>query len=228
MHTEPRVARFFCLQVDRRGPVIVDVITLGDWMVLAIIAILLGGFIAAMNWYAPIQSKLESRSVSMPPFIGAAMMGFGIYHLTDSIRWSLLAIPLDLGTLLFLIGLPWLIAESLKTAQYNEVVTFYSDDRGRELFITLYRNGVASIRQDYNGTVGPQEQGAIPGSRGFNARWEQNGDVFSLTDITGGREMVLTPDEGGFLSSESKVEPEAKPHTLMDNLRFTQTKNNTA
>lgn len=194
-------------------------------MVCGIILILLGGFIAAMNWYAPIQSKREDRHVSMVPLIGAALLGGGIYSLSGSLLWSLLAIPCDLGTVLFVVGLPWLFSELWQTSRFNELAKFIANDNGREIFVTLYRNGHASINQEYNGTVGPQEHGSIPVSRGFSGKWELNDNVFHLTEITGGRDLLLVPTGNNFLSTESQLESDAKTHTLMDNLVFEQTKN---
>ena len=194
-------------------------------MIFGIVMILLGGFFAAMNWYAPIQSQRENRHVSMVPLVGAVLLGIGIYLISGSMLWSLLAIPLDLGTLLFVLGLPWLFSELWQTSRFNELAKFHADDNGRDIHITLYKNAICAINQEYNETVGPQEHGAIPCSRGFSAKWQLSDDVFHITDITGGREMELVPNGGGYTSSESNVESDAKAHTLMNNLNFVQTKN---
>ena len=139
-------------------------------MVFSIFLILLGGFIAASNWYAPIRSKREERHVSTVPLIGVALLGGGIYTLSGSLLWALLAIPFDLGTVLFLLGLPWLFSELWQTSWFNELANFIARDNGREVLITLYRNGRVSINQEYNGTVGPLEHGFIPVSRGYSGK----------------------------------------------------------
>ena len=198
-------------------------------MVFGVITILLGGYVAAMNWYAPIHSKRENRNVSMIPLIGSALIGAGIYSITGSILWSLWAIPLDLGTLLFVFGIPWLFREIWESSTFNERAKFHANDNGREILISLCKNGQAAIHQEYNGTVGPQEYGSIPCSRGFNAEWNLNDDgVFHLTNVTGGRDLKLIPDGENFVSVETNVDTGAKPHALMDDLNFTQTKNRIA
>jgi hypothetical protein len=201
---------------------------LGPWMIFGVITILLGGFVAAMNWYSPFQSQRENRHVSMVPLIGAGLIGVGIYSLTGSLLWSLIAIPLDLGTLFFVLGLPWLFNEFWQTSRFNAVAKFNTNDNGREIVITLYKNGGASINQEYNGTVGPQEHGAIPCSRGFAGKWKFVDDEFLLTELSGGRELKLVFAGNSYVSSESNVESDAKNHTLMNNLIFEQTKNRIA
>lgn len=194
-------------------------------MTVGIITIVLGGFIALMNWLAPIQSKLKNRHVSMVPIFGALLIGIGIYSITDSFLWSLLAIPLDLGTLMFVLSLPWLFNEIWETSRFNELSKFYTNDNGRKIFITLYKKGLVCIYQEYNDTANPQEQGYIPVSQGFTGKWELIDNKFYITEFLGGRKLELIINGDSFLSIESNVEPNAEKHTLMDDLIFNQTKN---
>tara|TARA_R110002111_G_scaffold1157_1_gene8190 strand:- start:54425 stop:54901 length:477 start_codon:yes stop_codon:yes gene_type:complete len=146
-------------------------------MVFGILAIILGGYIALMNWSAPIQSKRQNRHVSMVPFFGAILLAVGIYSLTGSILWALIAIPCDPGTGLFLLALPRLFNELWQTSRFNELATFYNNDQGREIFIRLYRNRRATITQKYNDSDRSQDSGVMLCQQGSVGKWEQINDV---------------------------------------------------
>ena len=80
-------------------------------MALSLIVVLLGGFFAVLNWSALFVAKRTGRNVSVIPLIGGVLLAVGIYRLTDSIWLSLLAIVLDLGTLILFATIPLLIRQ---------------------------------------------------------------------------------------------------------------------
>ena len=194
-------------------------------MTLGVLLISFGGFIALMNWLAPIQSKLKGRHVSMVPLFGSVFIAAGIYSVTDSFLWSLIAIPVDLGTLMFFLGLPWLFKELWKTSSFNELVNFYANDNGREVLISLYKNNVVSIHIEFNNTVKPIDSIAIPVSAGFEGKWQLLGDDFLIFEFSQGRKLELNADNDNFFCIETCIEADAEKHTLMGNLTFKQTKN---
>ncbi|MFH1304310.1 MAG: hypothetical protein ABIK07_24920 [Planctomycetota bacterium] len=194
-------------------------------MVFGILAIILGGYIALMNWSAPIQSQRQNRNVSMVPFFGGILLGVGIYSLTGSILWALIAIPCDPETGLFLLALPWLFNELWQTSRFNELATFYNNDQGREIFIRLYRNRRATITQKYNDTDRPQDSGVMLCQQGLVGKWERINDVFCLSEFAGGRKLELACNGENFQSTESNVEADEEQSTLMNDLNFQLTKN---
>ena len=119
-------------------------------MIIGYALLVLGAFVACYNWYAPIASHRSNRNVSMVPLVGATLLGTGIYLVTSSFWWSLLAIPLDLGTLCLVFAFPTFIANEWATSRYNLVHEFHSAEGWRNISLRLFRNKAACFKLDFD------------------------------------------------------------------------------
>lgn len=81
---------------------------------ITVLCLLLGSYFIVLNASAPLLAKRKQRNFSMIPLLGGGLFAIGIYLLTHSILWAVLAFLIDPATLVFLIALPSLIRQFLE------------------------------------------------------------------------------------------------------------------
>ncbi len=119
--------------------------------------IVLGGYIAAMNWMTVIESYRTGRFHSAIPLFGALFLGIGLAILPQTRHFAWTAILLDYGTLLLLYCFPRLIREFWKTSRHN-LAAVYRGERGTTTAcIKLYRRSILVIEFDFK--LAPGETG---------------------------------------------------------------------
>ena len=140
-------------------------------LVLALLLIALGGFVALMNWVMVIQSHRTGRLHSPVPLVGALVLGAGLALLAPTRHYAWAAILADYGTLALLVALPMLVREVWKTRRFN-LAAEYRGERGTlSARVRLYRSGVCVIRYDLRRT--PGEVGMT--GTGRVGTWSQDG-----------------------------------------------------
>lgn len=189
-------------------------------MVFGYVLLLLGGIVALSNWYTPIASFRSKRNVSMVPLVGAALLGTGIYVITSSIWWSLLAIFLDLGTLVFVLVLPNIIYDVWATSRYNLVHEFHSAQQFRNVSLRLYRNNTACFKLSIDKESVPSGYSLGSVIIGLVGKWEPCSDGFRIYNYGDGRELLLTASGETFNCIESDLSNSSSADSRMDGLEF--------
>lgn len=192
-------------------------------IIFGYVLLLLGTVVACGNWYAPIASYRSKRNVSMVPLVGAALLGTGIYTVTSSVWWSLLAIPLDLGTLCLIFAVPAIIDSEWSTSRFNLVHEFHSTQDFQSISLRLYRNSTACFKLEFDPELAPSDNCATPISLGLAGKWEQCSNGFRIYNYGSGREMMLTSKGEAFISSESAIPDTSPTYSRMDGLAFVKT-----
>jgi hypothetical protein len=89
-------------------------------MKAAVALIVLGGFVALLNWWSLYASYRDKKFHSSVPLLGAGLLGVGMFILPSSRRYSWSAIFFDYGTLVFLIALPTLVKEGWSASKRDK------------------------------------------------------------------------------------------------------------
>lgn len=75
---------------------------------------------ALANWYSPFSETLTGKHSSMVPPLGGILIGVGIFLVTGSWGYALLALLLDLGMPFFLIAIVYEMWDALKNRKDKE------------------------------------------------------------------------------------------------------------
>jgi hypothetical protein len=78
-------------------------------MILAILAIVLGGFICFCNWICLFRTLTTKKFHSVIPLIGAFFLGIGLVAIKSTRPYALLSIVADYGTMVFVLSIPYII-----------------------------------------------------------------------------------------------------------------------
>jgi hypothetical protein len=185
--------------------------------------IVLGGYVSLLNWTAPIISKRSGRNVSTVPFFGAGFLGLGIFLLTESLWWSLIAIPLDLGTLFLPFGVAAIILDAWKHSRGRRVQRLKTRDRAREIQIDLYKNSAATIVFSFDARNASHDQPFLT-KASWTAQWKETGDGIELYDFADGGSLVLQSNGNNYHSVETSTRQSDARYKL-DGLQFDIEKN---
>lgn len=185
-------------------------------MIVGVLLMIVGGAITLANWSAPIVSLCSDRNVSMVPLVGGCFLALGIYVSTKSIGTALLGFALDLGTICFVVSLPWLAFELWSTSRFARVHNLKCHEPGRDISVELFQRGRAAMTMRFD----PEHFEGSPVSIGFSAKWESRGEGFEVFEYADGRSIALTWRDGSYLASELSIPIAADSWTLLDGCRF--------
>ncbi len=171
---------------------------------LAIILITLGALFSLLNWSTLFLSRSE-HFVSSVPLAGSVPLAIGMCLFPETRPWWWVAVLADYGTLMFLLGLPWIIRESRSTSRFNLIHEFSNVQVGRSLKVRLFRNSIAVIEAKFDP---PRAKGDDRFTVAFSwtGDWEQVGNRFRIFQYASGRQLYLCPSNDGFESHESNNE----------------------
>ncbi len=144
---------------------------------ISIVLILIGGFVAFVNWFSFFQSYSTKRFHSTVPLIGAVLLGGGMFILpaTRSYCWS--ALFLDYGTLALLLAFPNLFREFWSTRRFNLVSEYLGQAEKKTACLRLFKNGVFTIRLQLSRP--PNECGLV--NVGTTGKWQRDGNRIKLS-----------------------------------------------
>jgi len=114
-------------------------------LAIAIVLMTLGGWIAFVNWLGIYLSYRTKRFHSPAPFLGAMLLGAGMWTLTATRKWAWIAIVLDYGTLALVVALPWLLYDSWRYSSNNLLQQYYGEAGVKNVRLRLYRRGLFVI-----------------------------------------------------------------------------------
>lgn len=193
--------------------------------VLASISLLLGCYIAALNWYSIYASQRSNRHVSPVPFFGGILLvvGFLGFDLTAPYAW--LGVILDYGTVSIFLVLPYLLWESWTTSRFNLLHRFVSVSKRRKDDIRLYKRGKFTIRTEYEPGIPCNDHGALAASIGRVGRWTKESDSYSLEGYGEDRILRILRSDGMFVTEEENYPDSNKyQHDRMDGLELKKEK----
>jgi hypothetical protein len=146
-------------------------------------SLVLGGSIAAMNWYSIYVSYKSNRNVSPVPLLGAFFLVLGLlgFPQTRPLAWA--GIVADYGTLALIRTLPMLVWDSWATSRFNLLHRFLSDANRRRDDIRLFKRGKFTIKTYYDPPVTSNEHGAFAVSQSRVGTWRPDGDSFCLGGV---------------------------------------------
>ena len=176
--------------------------------------ILLGVLPAAANWYSPFSEALTGKYSSMVPPVGGLLIGIGIFSLTQSIWWALLAIPSDLGLILLPIFLYLMVVDVIAHSKHNVIGNFEAFRDGHKTALTLYKNSTARFTH----SIGTAQYG-------FAGKWSKAIDGYEIHDYLESRICTLTQNEQQLVATES-VGGDLEPNDIdLNGLVFTPSQN---
>jgi hypothetical protein len=152
---------------------------------IAIILIVLGGLLFLANWICFIQSYRTKRFHSSIPLFGAGMLGGGMLLLPVTRSFAWLAIPLDYGTLAFVIASPRMVREMWSTSRLNLVHEYSGGIENRSARLRFFRRGVFTMRFTIERPVG--QSGLV--RTGTGGTWSFENEKLKLQ--THGRESAI-------------------------------------
>ncbi|MEW6359630.1 MAG: hypothetical protein AB1696_25055 [Planctomycetota bacterium] len=189
--------------------------------ILAAVALILGAFLAGLNWYSILASRRQGRFVSPIPILGGGLLVLGLLGFERTRPYAALGILADYGTLGLFLAMPVILWEAWCTSSANLVHRFVSDRDGRRDDIRLFRRGRLAIDTRYDPPAQSNAQGALAVSRGFVGRWRAEGDGFVLEGYHEGRILRIREADGGYITTETggPSDPEFDVYRL-DGLRL--------
>jgi hypothetical protein len=183
-------------------------------MILALVIIVLGALLAAANWYSPFSKSLTGKHSSMIPPIGGLFIGIGVFSLTGSIGWALLALLSDLGMIVLIVFLPCLISDIWSTAKINEIGDYIAFRNGHKTTLKLYKNSTATFTYSTGDT-----------QYGFSGKWAGIQNGYEICDYIGTRKCKLIWRQNQLDSIETLGASE--PHVVdLNGLVFSAVKKN--
>lgn len=158
-----------------------------------------------------VQSWLTKKFHSAFPFFGATLLGVGMLLIPATRYWAWLAIPLDYGTLTFIIASPRLFRDAWNTSQFNLLHEYLGKIDNKTARLRFFRRGIFPIR--INIERSPGQTGLI--STGTVGTWHLENEklklnsydnqyaVFQLTKFS---DSEFLQQENGFRCFETNQE----------------------
>jgi hypothetical protein len=142
----------------------------------AAVLIVLGVFVALLNWWSLYSSYRDKRFYSPVPLVGATLLGAGMFILPTCRRYCWSAIFLDYGTLALLAAFPVLAREAWSTSTFNLMCEYLGQADTRTVHLRLFRRGIFTIRLEVRRS--PGECGLT--SAGQIGTWRRKGSQLTL------------------------------------------------
>ena len=184
--------------------------------ILALLLIACGGLMAVLNWWTMFWSYHTKRFHSIVPFVGAGLLGTGMFILPATRWYCWTALLLDFGTFALLLALPRIFHEAWETSHFNLLSEFTAQSGIKTARLSLFRRRIFTIRLEINRSQGIASLGTI-------GEWQRDGEQLMLTV---GKESAVFSDVGGAAIRQSSGFPswEKDQDTSLADLHFVQTK----
>jgi len=169
-------------------------------IVIAVILMLAGGLIAIGNWWSVYRSYRTKRFHSSVPFIGAGLLGLGMFILPATRMYCWTAVILDYSTLAFLVAFPRLAQEFWRTTRFNLVSEYIGRTSTITVCLRLFRSGVFIMRIELH--LPPNRCGLR--STGTTGRWRREGT----------RLILQTQSESGIFDVVTSAPTERLRHSV--------------
>ncbi|MEZ6096648.1 MAG: hypothetical protein R3C03_20865 [Pirellulaceae bacterium] len=179
-------------------------------MIFGCVMMLLGVIPAAANWYSPFSEALTGKYNSMVPPVGGILIGIGIYSLTRSIWWALLAIPLDLGLVLLPFFLHSIVSDAIAHSKRNEIGDFVAFRDGHKTTLKLFKNSTARFTH----SVGTAQYG-------FAGKWSKIADGYEIYNYLDSRICALVQDQQQLILTETIAGSHEENEIDLNGLIFT-------
>ncbi|ADG66237.1 hypothetical protein Plim_0387 [Planctopirus limnophila DSM 3776] len=184
----------------------------------------LGFFFPVVSFVTLILAAIESRrtgrncSAILIPLIGPiALTGWVL--VTGRSSWF---IPLvwitDLGTVLFLCVLPWIIIEAWRISRWTLLKRFDATHRQASATLTLHRHGYYFLRRTWVRTAGSFG----PVSAGETGRYLESYDRIVMTSDDGTEGRQLLRHEDGHWIMHDPIEAQFQEDYSLDGWKFQQ------
>jgi hypothetical protein len=205
--------------------------------------LVIGAYVAVMNWLGPIRVARTGRGYSLVPLFGGLFLGSGTFLLTGSVGWSFLVACLDPGFITLPISVPWLVYVLWSTSRFARVHQFVFREARRTITIELFRDGTAKIRFDCDqidaaeiGRKNPRNENRppsiselaedtprrehIPVALSLAGSWRSVGSGFEVFGHGNDRRLALEHTNEGFIAVEENAPADLPPYMSMNGLRF--------
>jgi hypothetical protein len=160
----------------------------------AIVFILLGGLITALNVWIAIEYRRTGRFRSSIPLLGGLFLCAGLFLYPKTRPYAWVALLLDPGTLSLLRSLPKVAKELWGTSRFNLHREYVGKNGPKLLVLRLFRKEVFTFRADIKRP--PDEPGYI--NAGMIGAWR----------MENGRMHLQTEDEAAVLERLPDISPE--------------------
>lgn len=191
--------------------------------ILSAASLVLGSYIAVLNWYSLYASHKSNRNVSPVPIFGAFFLVLGSLGFQHTKPYAWVGILADYGTLTLILATPKLVWDSWTTSRMNLLHRFLSDANGRRDDIRLFKRGKFTIKTEYDSPVSCNEQGAHAVSQGRVGTWREDGDSFCLEGYGEDRVTRIKKQDGGFVTEEENYrESNEFQYDRLGGLKLTQ------
>jgi hypothetical protein len=156
--------------------------------VIALVLMTLGGLIAAMNWLTIFQSWRTGRFCSAIPLIGGLFLGVGMLLLPSTRPYAWAAAPLDYGTVITVLSLPYIVYMFWSVSRFNLLEEYTGQLGIQTVHLRLFRRRIFTIEQHFH-----REYGMT--SVGTTGEWEREQGRLLLR--RGGQSAVLVSSLDG-------------------------------
>jgi hypothetical protein len=191
------------------------------WLSFAFL--MLGAYIATINWLCIYWSNRDKKHHSSVPFIGALFLGVGLagFSATRSFWWT--SIFLDYGTLIGILGLPYLLSQVWRTAGFNRLHRFCSQEGGRKTTVTLYKGGVGVVLVEFDPPVKPDQTAEYrTSSISRPCSWQRIGSSYELNEPGEGRKIRMTPSGDLLICEDSPASDPGAAYYKLDGVKLVE------
>jgi hypothetical protein len=135
-----------------------------------------GGIVAALNWWSLYASHRDKHFHSSIPLVGTILLGAGMFLFPVTRHYFWTAIFFDYGTLVFLVAVPVLVKEVWSTTSFNLLYEYLGQTATQTVRLCLPRGDVFTIRVALHRPHG--EYGLV--STGRVGTWRREGSSVTL------------------------------------------------
>ena len=188
--------------------------------ILAIIAILLGGYISLMNWMMLYLSIKKKKFHSSVPFFGAIFLGSGLAYFESTRNYAVLSVIADWGTLVFFVSIPNLIKVMWETSSFNLVRKYVGKTAIAQYELYLYKFGHFTMKTNYNPNQPCGDHGAMIAKSGMGGKWQESNGVIEFKENYG-KSFSLVPKGNTFCIEEPDYPIDKKyKHDCLDGIEL--------
>jgi hypothetical protein len=191
--------------------------------------LLLGAYISSINWLSIYWSNRDKKHHSSVPLLGAFFLGLGLagFRATRPFWWT--SIFIDYGTLVAILGLPYLLFQFWRTAGFNRLHQFRCQEEGRKTTVTLYKSGVGVVLVEFDPPVRPNPTADYrTSSISRSCSWRRIDSSYELNELGEGRIIRITKrGEQLIVEDTPDSEPDSASYRL-SGIKLVETSNASA
>jgi hypothetical protein len=191
------------------------------WLCSAFLA--LGAYVSAVNWLCIYWSHRDKKYHSSVPLIGAFFLGLGFlgFSTTRPFWWT--SIFIDYGTLIAILGLPYLLSQFWSTSRINRLHLFCSEEGGRKTTISLFKGGVGVVLVEFDPPIKPDPTAEyLTSSISRPCAWRLSGSLYELNELGEGRVVRIKPLGAQFLCEDAPTSDPVTSYFRLDGLKLTE------